>query len=305
MVAPAPPPRSDHVPGWLSDDLEGLTLDVLGADGFIGSHVTRLAAHAGATVRALCVKDPWRIADLEVDKVASPRWWQEDLSLRGDALILLAYEPPSGEDRLAHELEVNAAGAARVAATAPGPVVFASSADVYGSWHDGLASEETEPAPATPYAVAKLRAEGQIDGIALRIATVYGPGENGPRAIPSFTRALIAGSAPTVHGDGGDVRDLVHVVDVAAALLNAAVIEGLSPVLNVGSGVGRTTLEVLDAVCAAVGRKASPAWEPETRPPSRIVLDSARAGAELGFEPTPDFEAALAEEVSWLEAIIE
>lgn len=303
MVA-RPPPRSDYVPTWLSD-LGGLSVDVLGADGFIGSHVTRLAAHAGAEVRALCVKEPWRIADLEVAKAPAPRWWEADLSLRGDALILLAYDPPTGEDRLAHELEVNASGAARVAAAAPGRVVLASSADVYGPWHDERVSEQTEPAPATPYAVAKLEAERRIDGVALRIATVYGTGEDGPRAIPSFTRALAAGRAPTVHGDGRDVRDLVHVADVAAALLNAAVAEGASSVLNVGSGVGRTTLDVLDAVCAATGREASPAWAPATRPPSRIVLDSARARAELDFEPRRDFEAALVEEVTWLEAIIE
>ncbi len=302
MVAPPPPPRSEYIPAWLAD-LDGVRIDILGADGFIGSHVTRLAAHAGAEVRALCAKEPWRIADLEVEKVPSPHWWKADVSLRGDALILLAYEPPTGRDRLEHELEVNTAGAARVAAAAPGRVVFASSADVYGSWHDGPVSEETEPAPATPYAAAKLEAEERIDDVALRIATVYGPGENGPRAIPSFTRALTAGRAPTVHGDGSAVRDLVHALDVAAALLNAAVVENPSPVLNVGSGVGRTTREILDAVSAAVAREARPEWGPATRPPSRLVLDAGLARAQLGFEPRRDFEVALAEEVSWIQAV--
>ncbi len=46
---------------------------------------------------------------------------------------------------------------------------------------------------------------------------MFGPGENGPRAIPSFVRALHAGVRPVVDGDGSDVRDYVHVVDVAAA----------------------------------------------------------------------------------------
>jgi nucleoside-diphosphate-sugar epimerase len=306
LVTGAPPPRSEYVPGWLSD-LDGLRLDVLGADGFIGSHVVRLAVGAGAEVRALCVKQPWRIEDLAVEKVATPRWWEEDFPLDGGALILLAYEPPTGDDRLAHELEVNAAGVERVARAAPDRVVFASSADVYGSWHDEPVSEETEPAPTTPYAVAKLQAEQRLasyDAVSLRIATVYGPGETGPRAIPSFTRALAGGRAPTLHGDGNDVRDLVHVVDVAAALLNAAVADA-SPVVNVGSGAGMTTLEVLNAVCAASGRRTSPEWAPATRPPSRIVLDSRRARAELGFDPRPDFDGALAEEVRWLEAIIE
>jgi nucleoside-diphosphate-sugar epimerase len=186
--------------------------------------------------------------------------------------------------------------------------VFASSADVYGSWHDEPVSEDTEPAPATPYAVAKLRVEQRLasrDAVSLRIATVYGPGEAGPRAIPSFIRALAGGSAPIVYGDGNDVRDLVHVVDVAAALLNAAVADTPAAVLNIGSGVGMTTREVLDAVCASAGRHTTPEWAPATRPASRLVLDSSRARAALGFDPRRDFDAALAEEVRWLEAIIQ
>jgi UDP-glucose 4-epimerase len=202
-------------------------------------------------------------------------------------------------DRLTHELEVNTAGAERVAAAAPGRVVFASSADVYGPWHDDPVSEDVPAAPATPYAVAKLEAERRLDAVSLRIATVFGPGENGPRAIPSFVRALRAGERPVVHGDGEDLRDYVHVVDVAAALLNAIVAEPAG-VLNVGSGTGRTTLEILEAVCRACGREPDAEHVPATRPSSRLVLDSARARDALGFLPTADFDAALAEEVRWL-----
>jgi UDP-glucose 4-epimerase len=303
LVAGAPPPRSDYVPPWLSN-LGGLSVVVLGADGFIGSHVTRLALSAGASVRALCIKDPWRIADLPVEKVTSRRWWEADLPLHGDALVLLAYEPPPGEDRLAYELNVNAAGAERVAAAAPGRVVFASSADVYGTWHDNPVSEGTPPAPATPYAVAKLEAEKRIDGVALRIATVYGPGENGPRAIPSFVRALFAGCAPTIHGDGTDVRDYVHVADVAAAVLAAAVAEAPPAILNIGSGVARTTLEVLHAVCAVFGQQVTPGYAPAIRPSSRLVLDSSLAEQTFDFTARPDFEVALAEEVNWIHAMI-
>jgi UDP-glucose 4-epimerase len=103
----------------------------------------------------------------------------------------------------------------------------------------------------------------------------------------------------------GDVRDLVHVSDVAAALLNAAVLDNPSPVLNVGSGVGRTTLEILDAVKAALGSEGSAESAPATRPPSRLILDPGRARVELGFHPRADFEVALVEEVNWLRARIE
>jgi UDP-glucose 4-epimerase len=251
----------------------------------------------------MCVKDPWRLADLQVE--TRRRWWEEDVSVEGDALIVLAYEPPPEDaQQLTHELEVNAAGAervARAAARAGARVVFASSADVYGRGYAEPVAEDASPAPATPYAQAKLEAEGRLsvfDAVSLRIATVFGPGEDGPRAIPSFVRAFRERRPPVIHGDGSDARDYVHVSDVAAALLNAA-ISPTSDVLNVGSGVARSTLEILEAV-QRMTKRVVPSFEPSARPPSRLALRWERAHQELGFTPRSDFEEALAEEIDWL-----
>ena len=327
MVA-AKPPASSYLPSWI-DDCSGGRLAVLGADGFIGSHVVRVALACGADVTALTVKEPWRLRNLaggRLDVVAVPdgRWWDEQharelaSSFRdASALALLAYRPPDADDdrrRWEHELDVNAHGAARVARAAARQgvaVVFTSSADVYGRWHDRPVGDDALLAPETPYARAKVTAERLLAETAdrtaltvLRIATVFGPGENGPRAIPSFVRALRRGECPEVHGDGSDVRDYVHVVDVAAAIVNAAFANPgpsrRARTLNIGSGVGRTTLEVLELVRRTLAASASPRFVPATRPPSRLVLDCTSARAELGFRPRQDFAAALEEEVSWL-----
>lgn len=298
---------------------------MLGADGFIGSRVVRAALGASAHVTALCVKEAWRLTGvestrLEIVPVPAGRWWSpEGLAACGTrlagahALVLLAYSPPprSDRERRHHELAVNTAGAAAAAALAAragARVVFASSADVYGAWHERPIREDDEPAPATPYARAKLEAERLVaertggTAVSARIGTVYGPGENGPRAIPSFVRALAAGRRPVLHGAGADVRDYVHVDDVAAALVNACVRsqEGLPGVVNVGSGEGRSTLEVLRAVERALGVESEPDLVPSTRPPSRLVLSVERARAVLGFSPRTDFDRALAEEAHWL-----
>jgi UDP-glucose 4-epimerase len=313
LVGGKPPPRSAYAPAWLAD-LSGLHLAVLGADGFIGSHAVRLALGAGARVRGLCVKEPWRLLDLDsprltIEPVPDGRWWECDFreQLAGaDVLTMLAYEPPPGENRLEHELSVNTAGAERVAGVAAGAgarVVFASSADVYGPWHEAPVSEDTDPSPATPYAKAKLEAERRLaekGALSLRIATVFGPGEDGPRAIPSFARALSAGKRPTIHGDGSDLRDYVHVADAAAAILNGAVAGTADPVVNVGSGVGRSTLDVLRLVRSAMDVDVEPVFAPRSRPESRLVLRTERARKLLGFDPRSDFDAALEEEVEWL-----
>ena len=299
---------------------------VLGAGGFIGSRVVRAALAAGAAVTAVCPLQSWRLGGvdepgLELVELEHP-WWSLDAApalatvLDGArALCLLAYEAPGpGLDPEQHERRVNLAGAVRIAklAFARGVhVVFAGSADVYGAWHAQPVSEETEPAPVSPYAVVKLETEQVLVEAAaqpppgllavLRISTVYGTGELGPRAIPSFVRALIAGNPPVVHGDGSDVRDYVHVVDVAAAFCNAAA-RSTEGVLNVGSGEGRPTRQVLDDVAAALGVVARPRLEPAARPPSRLVLDVSRARSRIGLAPSRSFDEALVAEVEWLAA---
>lgn len=313
---------SRDVPAWARSAL-GRRLAVLGADGFIGSHVVRTALARGGTVTAICIKEPWRLRDLDghpqlkLEAVPGGRWWAHGYQLkfaglldRADVLIMLAYEPPASKaDRLQHEFAVNVRGAHSVAETASQsgvPVVFSSSADVYGPRHDDPVTERTPPEPATPYAQAKLEAERALFAsgacVALRISTVFGPGENGPRAIPSFVRALSAGEDPVVHGDGTDVRDYVHVGDLAATIVNscASNMDGRNTLLNIGSGVGRTTNEILSAVADTFGVEPRASYQSRTSRPSRLVLDITQARVLLGLAPRQDFKRALQEEVAWL-----
>ena len=298
-------------------------LAVLGADGFIGSRVVRAALASGADATAICVRPPWRLDDIEFAplrtvQMRGRRWWEtrglDSMAIAmadADALVLLAYEAPAsrlGEAALDHERRVNAAGAQRVAAIAAElglRVVFASSADVYGAWSDAPVRESTEPRPRTPYAIAKAEAEHLVasacrasrGAVSVRLSTVFGPHEHSARAIPAFMRALAAGERPVVHGDGSDVRDYVYIDDAARALVSCALdtfaFSAVGPVVNLGSGVGRSTLDVLRAAGAALGVDPAAVHVPSEREPSRLVVDPTRARCGLGFDNRTSFEDGL------------
>jgi nucleoside-diphosphate-sugar epimerase len=295
-------------------------LVVLGADGFIGHAVVRAALARGAVVTALCLGDAWRLAGVEgasrVD--VGDRWWTRsfcdelrELLEGAAALVLLAYQPPPANVTVAesaeHEAAVNMAGmrVACAAATAQGArVVFASSADVYGRWREEAVDEFAPTRPETPYAAAKLEAEAAVahtpHSTSLRIATVYGPGETGHRAIPRFLAALLRGNELTIHGDGSDVRDYVALSDVAYAVVAAALAESPPRVVNVGSGIGRTTNEIAAAVAEALHVTPVIRHEPSPRTPSRLVLDVGLARRSLGLEPHTDLVSGIRAEAAWL-----
>lgn len=139
--------------------------------------------------------------------------------------------------------------------------IFASSAAVYGEIVDDKlpASEEMQCLPLSPYGASKLACEGylhaygktyDIETIALRYANVYGPRQSlndYSGVITIFIKDILNGRKPVIFGDGLQVRDFVHVSDIAAANLIAAKAEGISrEVFNVGSGAAISINKLLN-----------------------------------------------------------
>jgi dTDP-L-rhamnose 4-epimerase len=167
--------------------------------------------------------------------------------------------------------------------------------------------------PRSVYAATKLAQEYLCSAFAretgapvtaLRYHNVYGP--RMPRDTPYagvasiFRSALAAGRAPRVFEDGWQLRDFVHVRDVARAnLLALTAPEPVPGAFNVASGTPRTVLEMartLAAACAAPA-EAAPQVTGEWRAGDvRHVLASPELAAErLGFRAREDFAAGMAE----------
>jgi dTDP-L-rhamnose 4-epimerase len=145
------------------------------------------------------------------------------------------------------------------------------------------------------YALAWSEATGG-SVVALRYHNVYGPGM--PRDTPYsgvaaiFRSALESGEPPKVFEDGGQMRDFVHVDDVAAANLAAVSFTedcGFTAV-NVCSGRPISILQVASALCDARGAALSPVITGEYRSGDvrHIVADSSRAAQVLGFRAAVD-----------------
>jgi dTDP-L-rhamnose 4-epimerase len=165
--------------------------------------------------------------------------------------------------------------------------------------------EDAELRPRSLYAASKTAQEhyalawSEATGgsvVALRYHNVYGPGM--PRDTPYsgvaaiFRSSLEKGESPRVFEDGGQMRDFVHVDDVAAANVAAtAGLEGFTAV-NVCSGQPISILQVATALCDA--RAGDGAVSPVVTGQYRsgdvrhIVADPARAAEVLGFRAAVD-----------------
>lgn len=161
-----------------------------------------------------------------------------------------------------------------------------------------LVDEDAPLRPRSLYAASKTAQEhyalawsestgGSV--VALRYHNVYGPGM--PRDTPYsgvaaiFRSSLERGETPEVFEDGGQMRDFVHVDDVAAANVAAtAEREGFTAV-NVCSGQPISILEVAAALCDARHADLTPEVTGQYRSGDvrHIVADPARAAAILGF----------------------
>lgn len=254
---------------------------VTGGCGFIGSTLAAALIKRGHRVRVL---DDMSMADPSnrpegVDLVAGTTGNRDALERALDGVegfFHLAAPPRLKDDPRNHseidddEFMAHAADVFECAATVPGgsvPVIYASSAAVYGKTPSVPISEATPAAPVNSHGAEKLAFEkvarqfAQSHGVrswGLRMFNVYG--ENQSPASPYcssvrfFAERLLSGGDIVLYGDGGQVRDFLHVDDAVACLLMAAdnFPDGAG-VANVCSGVGTKIVEAAEILQGLTG----------------------------------------------------
>lgn len=188
-------------------------------------------------------------------------------------------------------------------------IVFSSSAAVYGTPSVDLVTEDTTKDPQSPYGESKLigewmlRDQGIADGLrhtSLRYFNVVGSGDpslpdTSPHNLfPLVFDALVAGRTPRINGDdyptpdGTNVRDYIHVADLAQSHVAAARrLDAGQPVeaaYNLGSGVGVSVREIMTAVADVTGIRFTPEIAARrSGDPARIVALGDLAARDLDW----------------------
>jgi nucleoside-diphosphate-sugar epimerase len=292
---------------------------VTGASGFIGARTLAPLRERGFEVHAVAragrpqASAPdgvtWHAADLLDDDAGGALIRR----VRPTHLLHLAWyaEPgafwsaPENADWVAATVRLvgafGAAGGLRV--------VLAGTCAEYDWNAGGVLTESSPPAPATFYGIAKDATRRVAEGLgslhgatvaAGRVFFLYGPGEDPRRLVASVARGLLNGERVAT-SEGRQVRDFMHVQDVAGAFAALVAADTEGPV-NIGSGDGVEVRRVVDLVAQAAGRPDLldvGALEMRADEPAVLVADARRLHDEVGFRPETGLEDGIAETVDW------
>jgi dTDP-glucose 4,6-dehydratase len=201
-----------------------------------------------------------------------------------------------------------------------------STDEVYGSLGpSGRFREETPYAPNSPYAATKASADHLVrayvhtyalPGIITSCSNNYGPFQYPEKLIPLMILNAMDGLELPIYGDGGNVRDWLHVDDHAAGLLLVLDRGRVGEKYNIGGGNERTNLEIVDRLCAELDTLYPPASNPALkgaptyatlktfvadRPghDRRYAIDATKIRHELGWQPRRGFDEGLRATVQW------
>lgn len=301
-----------------------LKILLTGAAGFVGSHVARRLVAEGCEVTALLrpTTDAWRISDLS----GAMRTLAGDLAateaiercvdeVRPEVCIHLAWYVEPGRYLAGLENLTMAAAslhlARRLAEAGCRRFVGAGTCFEYDTT-SGRLSEESPTRPATLYAASKLglcltlEHLGRTTGMEVawpRFFYMYGPSEDRRRLVPTVIRSLLAGQEVQLTR-GTQVRDYLHVEDVAAAVWAVARSDLVGPV-NVGSGVPVTVREVVEHLGVVLGgrdRIVLGALPDDPADPRYVCADIRYLTERTGWSPRIDLKGGLSDVAAWWRA---
>jgi UDP-glucose 4-epimerase len=296
---------------------------VLGAAGFIGSHLTRSLLKDGWRVRAFSRRfDPRQVKQLGYsDRIQIHEGSVFDESaltsaLQGVSTVinLLSFSVPTTSSRLP-QTEItttvqanNLLLSAMIKSGATRLVFPSSGGTIYGDVGNRPAHETDPPAPRLSYGLGKLICEETIhfyhrmyglSYLILRISNAYGAARIrrvSQGVIDVFLEQAYAGQPLHIWGNLDTVRDYIFIDDLMAAILKLLRNDpGESHTVNVGSGRGNRLHEVLAVITEVTGLAPTIHHEEGVAGLAYNVLNNTKLCSLIDWKPQFDLEAGICE----------
>jgi UDP-glucose 4-epimerase len=293
------------------EQMEHANVLVTGGAGFIGGHIARTLADdnevAVLDIRPDAPSDAVsRIeGDIRDEDTVEAAVAGADVVFHEAAMV--SVDESVAKPKESHD--VNATGTLNVleaARTHDARVVLASSAAVYGDPNETPVPETHPLDPTSPYGLDKLASDHYarlyhdlygLETAALRYFNVYGPGQTGgdyAGVIEVFLEQARNDDPITVHGDGEQTRDFVHIDDVVQANLLAAETDAVGQAFNVGTGESVTIRRLAELLRDAVDSDSEIVHtDPREGDIQHSCADISKARDELGYEPAFELEDGL------------
>ena len=286
---------------------------VVGASGFIGSHLVDSLLAADYRVKALARHLPGLIspaAQAHPNLTLLPASMGDGLALEqamegADLVFHLASGslPQSSNRDPQADVQTNLLGALKLLEAARQAqvqrlVMVSSGGTVYGVPQQVPIPETHPTEPTCSYGITKLAIEKYValyrqlhglDGVVLRVANPYGERQRldaSQGVVPVFLGKALRGEPLQIWGDGSTVRDFLHVSDVVSALLAAARYSGDAHLFNVGSGEGLSLNQLVALLEDTLQRPLQVQYLPARGfdvPTNVLCIERARQ--QLGWSP--------------------
>jgi len=188
--------------------------------------------------------------------------------------------------------------------------VHVSTDEVYGSVETGSCPETAPLNPTSPYAASKAASDlialsyHRTHGLDVRVTRCsnnYGHHHFPEKVIPLFITRLLDGQKVPLYGDGGNVRDWLHIDDHVQGVELVRTAGRPGEVFNIGGGTELSNRELTALLLEACGRDWDSVEYVTDRKghDRRYSVDSTKIRTELGYRPRKDFRTGLAETVQW------
>lgn len=295
---------------------------VIGANGFLGSHLVDELTRRGHDVTAFdrfSASQPLYGAE-NVATVVGDFLNHADVAraLVGQELVfhfVSTTTPMSAEDDPTLDVRTNVASSIDLfglcVEAGVRKVYFASTGGaIYGDQAGAPLTELALPQPVSPYAIGKLTIERYLHyferkyalrSVALRISNPYGPRQGANKVqgvIPIFLRRLHQGLPLTIFGDGSMVRDYLYVTDAARMVADTAGLDTAHSLYNIGSGVGTSITDLVETIRQVTGRSPEVEYAPVPQTfVDHAVLDVGRFDQEFGVSDTVSLRAGV--DLTW------